>query len=199
MLASMLSRDLTAATLPGQARHGPLRAPFVPGGYCPGARISSSAAHRVSRQLPQLRLRLVRPEAHVHLAVHRRGRRQMLSSLVPLAGLPQELAEVKVAVGDERTHAELACQHQGLAVVAFRRLDSRRIASGDDFTEQAETPRLVAALLVAPGEGHGLLRTFQSIVEAPFEKVCLAEPRELHRPSHAQRTHRRGVPYDLLE
>src|SRR5712692_4008411 len=129
--------------------------------------------------LPHLRLRLVQPEAHVHLAVHRRRRRQMLSGLVRLVGLPEELTQVEVAVGDERTHAEVAGQGQGLAIVAFRRLDSRRIATGDDFAEQAETPRLVAALLVALRQGHGLLCTLQSIVEPPLEQVCLTEPGEL--------------------
>src|SRR5712691_5223065 len=84
-------------------------------------------------------------------------------------------------------------------VVALRLLDSRRIAPGDDFTEQAEAPRLVTALLVELREGHGLPRTFQSIVKAPFEQVRLGEPRELHRPPHAHRAHRRCVLYHLLE
>src|SRR6266568_2280078 len=101
---------------------------------------------RLSFQLPHLRLRLVQPEAHVHFAVHRRRRRQMLSSLLVLVGLPEELAQMEMAVGRERTHAELASQGQGLAVVAFRRLESRRITMGSDFTEQAEAPRLVPAL-----------------------------------------------------
>src|SRR3990170_701462 len=75
-------------------------------------------------------------QAHVHLAVHRCRRRQMLSGLLQVVGLPEELAEVEVAVGNERTHAEIAGQGQGLAVVAFRRLDSRSITTGDDFTER---------------------------------------------------------------
>src|SRR6266404_5100204 len=99
-------------------------------------------------QLPHLRLRLVQPEAHVHFAVHRRRRRQMLSRLLVLVGLPKELAQMEMTVGGERTHAELASQGQGLAVVAFCRPVSRRITTGSDFTEQAEAPRLVPALLV---------------------------------------------------
>jgi hypothetical protein len=67
---------------------------------------------------------------------------------------------VEVAVGDEWTHAELAGQGQGLAMVAFRPLDSRRIALGGDFTKQAQTPRLVTALSMTLRQGHGLLRRF---------------------------------------
>src|SRR6266851_10488803 len=111
----------------------------------------------ISRRGPHLRLRLVQPEAHVHLTEHRRRRRQMLSSLLVLIGLPEEPAEVEVTVGGERTHAKLAGQSQSLAVVAFRRLENRRIATGSDFTEQAEAPRLVPALLVAPRQRHSLL------------------------------------------
>jgi hypothetical protein len=154
---------------------------------------------RLSYLFPHLRLRWVQPEMHTHLAVHPRRCRQMLSGLLLLIGRPQELTEVEVAVGDERLHPELTGQSQGPVVVVFRSLDSRRIATAGDFTEQAETPRLVTTLLVALRQRHGLLRTFQSIVEAPFEQVCLAEPRKLHRSSHAHRTHRRCVLYHLFE
>ena len=123
----------------------------------------------------------------------------MLSGLLPPVGFSGEPAQVEMAVGDERTHVELAGQSQGLVVVAFGFLESRRITPGGDFTDQAETPRLVTTLLVALGERHGLLCAFQSIVEASLEQVCLAEPRELHRPSHAHRTHRRRVLYHAFE
>src|SRR5712664_506144 len=99
----------------------------------------------------------------------------MLSCLLVLVGLPGEPAEVEVAVGGERPHAEVAGQGQGLAVVTYRRLESRRIATGDDFTEQAKAPRLVPALLMVLRQGHGLLRTFQRVVEPALEQVCLAE------------------------
>lgn len=50
------------------------------------------------RQLPRLRLRLLQPEPHVHLAVHRRGGREVQSGLLLLARASVELAETKVAV-----------------------------------------------------------------------------------------------------
>ena len=57
----------------------------------------------------------------------------------------------------------------------------------------------MTTLLVALRQGQALLRTFQSVVKPPLEQVCLAEPRKLHRPSHAHRAHRRCVSHHLLE
>src|SRR2546422_8502765 len=71
-----------------------------------------------SHQRPHLRLGLLQPEPHVHLAVHRRRGGQMLLRLLALAGAPEELGEAEVAVGDEGAHAELAGERQRLAVVA---------------------------------------------------------------------------------
>ena len=53
----------------------------------------------------------------------------MLSGLLKLVGLPEELAEVEVALGYERTHAQLTGQSQGLLVVGFRSLDNKGIAT----------------------------------------------------------------------
>src|SRR5512132_4011557 len=73
----------------------------------------------LSRARSQLFLRLLQPEAHVHLAVHRRRDGEVLLRLLALARAPVELAEAEVTVGDEGAHAELAGEGQGLAVVAF--------------------------------------------------------------------------------
>ena len=48
----------------------------------------------MSGQLARLRLRLLQPEAHVHLAVHRRRGDEVLLSLLPPVRAPVELAEV---------------------------------------------------------------------------------------------------------
>src|SRR6266508_5313513 len=58
-----------------------------------------------SPQLPRLRLRLLQPEPHVHLAVHRRRADEVLPRLLARTRAPAELAEAEVAVGDERAHA----------------------------------------------------------------------------------------------
>jgi hypothetical protein len=44
--------------------------------------------------------RLLAPEAHVHLAIHRRGGGQILPSLLWLAGTAIKLAQAQIAVGD---------------------------------------------------------------------------------------------------
>src|SRR5215470_16020835 len=57
-----------------------------------------------SRQLSRLRLRLLQPVRHPHLAVHRRRGGEVLLRLLALARAPVELAEAEVAVGDEGAH-----------------------------------------------------------------------------------------------
>jgi hypothetical protein len=52
-------------------------------------------------KLPDLCLRLLQPEPHVHLAVHRRREGEVLAGLFLIARAPGELAEAEVAVGDE--------------------------------------------------------------------------------------------------
>jgi hypothetical protein len=49
----------------------------------------------------QLRLRLLQPVRHAHLAVHRRRGREVLLRLLTLARTPVELTEAEVAVGDD--------------------------------------------------------------------------------------------------
>jgi hypothetical protein len=54
-----------------------------------------------------LRLRLLQPEAHVHIAVHCRGGGEVLLRFLPLARPLGELAKSKVAPGHEWAHPEL--------------------------------------------------------------------------------------------
>src|SRR5262245_51315134 len=74
------------------------------------------------RSRAHLRPRLLQVEPHVHLAIHGRGHSDMLLRLLGSTGAPVELAETEVAVGDQRTHAELAGQRRGLMVETLRRL-----------------------------------------------------------------------------
>jgi hypothetical protein len=57
---------------------------------------------QIPSSILQLRLRLLQPEGHAHLAVHRRRGGEVLLRLLALARAPVELAEAEVAVGDER-------------------------------------------------------------------------------------------------
>src|SRR5499433_3836094 len=71
----------------------------------------------ISRRVPRLRFRLLQPEPHVHLAVHRRRGREVLARLFALARARAQLPEAEVAVGDERAHAARLGEGQRLAVV----------------------------------------------------------------------------------
>ena len=107
-----------------------------------------------------LRLGLLQPEAHAHVAVHRRRGGEVLAGLLALARAPVELAEAEVAVGDERAHLELLGERERVTVVAVSVL--RRIAAGGDLAEEAEGPRLVGALTAPRGQGSGLARRIRA-------------------------------------
>jgi hypothetical protein len=98
-----------------------------------------------SCQLSQLRLRLLQPVRHPHLAVHRRRRREVLLGLLALARAPVELAEAEVAVGDEGAHAARLGECQRLAVVALGFSHISWIAPRGHITEQTKSVDLVAA------------------------------------------------------
>src|SRR5215469_2650964 len=68
----------------------------------------------------QLGLRLREPEAHIHLAVHRRRGGEVLARLLALARASAELAKAEMAVGDERAHAKLPGQRESFAIARAR-------------------------------------------------------------------------------
>src|SRR5215470_14206526 len=75
--------------------------------------------HPPSCRPSHLRLRLLQPVRHSHLAVHRRRDGEMLLRLLTLARTPVELPEAEVAVGDEGAHAELRGERQSVLVGTF--------------------------------------------------------------------------------
>ena len=81
----------------GEGRHErvPLSSMFPPRDS-PGLRVSSYWGRT------EFRLRLLQPEAHVHLAVERHGGRQVLLSFGVVASAAVEPAEAQVAVGATR-------------------------------------------------------------------------------------------------
>ena len=103
-------------------------------------------------------LRLLLPEVHAHLPIHRRRGRQMLARLSEVAGPASQPSEAEVAVGDEGAHAKLLGEGEGFLVVLLGDLWLGGIAVRVDLAEKSESPRLVAALLSVAGEGEGLLR-----------------------------------------
>jgi hypothetical protein len=89
---------------------------------------------------PQRCLRLLQPEAHAHLAVHRRRGDEVLLRLRALACTSIELAQAEVAVRDERAHAARLGESQRLAVVGLAALAVEAVGMGCDVSEQV--PRM---------------------------------------------------------
>ncbi len=101
--------------------------------------------------LHQHSLRLGEPEGHLHGTVQLDGGGQFGTGLLPLAELGIQGTETVVAMGDQRAHAEILGQGEGLSVVGFGFFDMRRIALRRNVAEEAQDPRLVAAFLVLTG------------------------------------------------
>jgi len=69
--------------------------------------------------LPHLRLGLLQPEPHVHLAVLRHRRVEVFSRRRALARAPVELAETEAAVGDKGAHAVWLGELQRAAITVL--------------------------------------------------------------------------------
>src|ERR671919_3215746 len=109
-------------------------------------------AQALSQRL-QLRFRRLQPEPHAHLAIHRRGSREVLVRLLAPAAVVVELAEAEVAVSDERAHTELLAEGERPLIALLRHRGSwLRRSCQRDLTQQAVRPRLVALLTVGPCE-----------------------------------------------
>src|SRR5215471_19882258 len=85
-----------------------------------------------------LRLRLLQPVRHSHLAIHRPRGGQVLVRLVALAHTSVELAKTEVAVGDEGAHAARLGEGQRLAVLGLALLDVEPIGMGRDVAEKVQ-------------------------------------------------------------
>src|SRR5262245_8324373 len=84
-----------------------------------------------SSQLPHLRLRLLQPVRHAHLAVHRGRGREVPPGLIELARLPAQLAEVEVAVSREGAHPDRISEVPRLREVSLRDGKLGRRGAGD--------------------------------------------------------------------
>src|SRR5262247_790736 len=117
---------------------------------CP-AMVSSLCSIDSTESL-ELRLRLLQPVRHSHLAVHRRRGGEVLLRLLALARARAELAEAEVAVGDEGAHLELFRHVQGVPVSRLRGFDVGRLTTRGQLAEKPERPRLMPSLFVLYGE-----------------------------------------------
>src|SRR5215471_3527670 len=124
----------------------------------------------------RLSLRLLQPVRHSHLAIHRRRDGEMFLRLLALARAPGELAEIKVAVGDEWTPAELGGERHRLTVVGLGRFNLLgRIGRRAYGAENIPHVRFRASLLLSPSEIKGALPTFAGLREPSGRQVGLAE------------------------
>jgi hypothetical protein len=130
---------------------------------------------------PQRRLRLLQPETHAHLAVHRDRGRQVLVALRAIADAVVERAEAEVAVGHERAHAELGGEGEGLTVVGFGGAGVERITLGGDLAEEVKSPRCLAWPLLPPRQIEGVLGPLKCLIETPGEKVRVTELADTNR------------------
>src|SRR5262249_13805449 len=107
----------------------------------------NSSSQLASARRVYLRLRLLQPEPHVHLAVHRRRGGEVLARLFALARARAQLPEAEVAVGDERAHAARLGEGQRLAVMGLAALGIEPGGVGRDVTYQVERVGRVPGLM----------------------------------------------------
>src|SRR5262245_31328878 len=85
---------------------------------------------RGSARFPRRRLCLLEIEPHIHLAVHRGRRGEVLLRLLRVARAPVERAEAEVAVGDEPAHAKSSSKRERLARVRLSTVEIRANVAG---------------------------------------------------------------------
>src|SRR5258708_35501802 len=85
-----------------------------------------------------LGLRLLQPEAHVHIAVQRYCGGKALADLLLLLCTLIELARAEVAVGDEGAHAARLGERQRLSVVGLAALGIESVGMGRDVAVQVQ-------------------------------------------------------------
>src|SRR5262249_7872348 len=107
---------------------------------------------------------LLQPIWHLHLAIHGCRDREVLLRLSTIARPLVKLAEAKMAVGNERTHAARLSERQRLAVVAFSVLGA---ACRPNLTVEAEGMGLVSPSPQPPGERQGLPSVAGRLVDPP--------------------------------
>src|SRR5260370_37240565 len=94
-----------------------------------------------------LGLRLLQPEAHVHIAVQRYCGGKVLADLLLLLCTLIELAKAEVAGGDEGAHAARPGERQRLARVSLAALGIEPVGGGRDGAVQVQGMRREDAML----------------------------------------------------
>src|SRR4029453_2507559 len=133
----------------------------------------AATGHSQSWQAAQHLFSVLQPVGHAHLAVHRHRRGDVLARLLALACAPVELPEAEGAVGDKRAHPTRLGECERVTVEAVSVL--RGIAAGRDLAEEAEGPRLVAALTALAAKGQGSPGEVESVLDPVGEDGTFAQ------------------------
>jgi hypothetical protein len=81
----------------------------------------------------------------------------MLFSLLSAPYPPVQFAQTKMAMRDERAHAEIFSEGESLAILVLRLPDIKGIFARRDLAKEAKSVRLVSSLFVLTGESQGAL------------------------------------------
>ena len=120
--------------------------------YTPAPHALTSLWRWACFYLREHRLGLGQPESHLHRPVQLDGRRQGGTGLLPSSHLAVEPTQSMVAVGLERTHAELLGQGQGLLVVGFSLRDIGGIGVSIDDGKLVQCVGFVPTCLELSGQ-----------------------------------------------
>src|SRR5262249_50894093 len=85
-----------------------------------------------------------------------------------------QCAEAEIAMGCERTHAQLVGQGEGLAVVRFSLLASRGIAVPGDIAEDVQGMGFPSSCPVGTGQLEGTPGALECLLPAAGEQIALA-------------------------
>ena len=102
--------------------------------------------------------------------------------LFALARTVVELAEAKMAVGDEGAHPELGGQSHGVAIVRLGRRHVETVIMQSNLAEKTKRPCLGAAVAAFIGKHQALSGHVRSILQPAGEHVRLAKMHEQRRP-----------------
>src|SRR5215470_14180189 len=119
-------------------------------------------------------LRPLSPVRHVHVAIHGHCGGDVFAGLITLARACEELAEVEMAVGYERAHAELLGQGERLPIARARTRMPR--PSRGKFCEDTQGVCLVPSATSLAGEIERTLCLFLGLFEVVLEAEDLAPP-----------------------
>src|SRR5262245_44376985 len=139
-----------------------------PWGDCQAAR-TAAGCRRSSRQILNLRFRLLQPVGHAHLPVHRHRGGEVFTGLLSLVCTAVELAATQMTVGRQGTHPTLGGQCRRIEERALCPDHVQRLAAQRNLALNAETPRLPTSLALLAAEREGA----DGVVTGALDVTCL--------------------------